>query len=54
MKMQKFVIFIKNNLKINMFKMKNIVILGTFWGHYTGEKRNYGHNICNLKYRVPK
>ena len=29
MKMQKFVIFVKNKLKINMLKTKNIVKLGT-------------------------
>ena len=28
MKMQKFVIFVKKNLKINMLKIKNIVKLG--------------------------
>ena len=29
-KMQKFVIFVKKNLKTNMLKLKNIVYLGTF------------------------
>ena len=29
MKMQKSIIFVKNNLKTNMLKMKNIVKLGT-------------------------
>ena len=42
-KTQKSAIFVKNSLKINMDHC-----------HYTGEYIGAAHNICNLKYSVPK
>ena len=44
MKMQKSVIFAQTNLKI----------LVRDHCHYTGEYRGAAHNMCNLKYNVPK
>ena len=58
MKMQKFVIFVKKNLKINMLKFKNIVKLDTIaimhHCHYAGEYRSASYSICNLRHSVPK
>ena len=52
MKIQKPVIFVKNNLKTNMRKMKNIVKLeGNI---YTEKYRGAAHSIFNLKYDVSK
>ena len=51
--MQKFVIFVKKNLKTNIWKIKNILKLEIFC-HYTGEYRGAVHSICNLKYNVPE
>ena len=48
-KMQKFVKFVKKNLKINIWKMKN-----RDHCHYTGEYWGAVHSICNLEYSVPK
>ena len=45
MKMQKSVMFVKKNLKNR--KVRD-------YCHYTGEYRGAAHNICNLKYSVPK
>ena len=50
MKMQKSVIFVKKNLKINVGKIKNIVKLEIVHGEYRGGV----HSICNLKYSLPK
>ena len=41
MKMQKAVIFVKKNLKMNMPEIKNYC-------------KVWGHRICNLKHSVPK
>ena len=43
MKMQKFVIFVNKNLKINMLKIR----------HNTWEYRRAAHSICNLKSSIP-
>ena len=47
MKMQKSVVFVKKNLKINMWKIKDIPKLETI-----GKYRGAAHSICNLKYSV--
>ena len=46
MKMQKSVIFVKKNLKINILKLEIIVIIEKY--------RGVAHSICNLKYNLPK
>ena len=53
MKMQKSVVFVKKNLKINLLKIKKYhkVIDNC---HNTGDYRGARHSICNLKYNVPK
>ena len=51
--MQKSVIFLKKILKIDMWKIKNIVKVRDHC-HYTGEYRGATHSICNLEYSVPK
>ena len=53
MKMQKSVIFVKKNLKINIWKIKKYYKVRDHC-HYTGKYRGSGHSICNLKYSVPK
>ena len=53
MKMQKFVILVKKNSKINISKIKNIVKIGDHC-HCKGEYRDAVHSICNLKYSLPK
>ena len=53
MKMQKSVIFVEENFKINMWKKKNYCKVRYHW-HYTGEYRGATHSICTVKYRVPK
>ena len=44
MEIQKPVIFVKKNLKINNWKIN----------HYTREHRNAAHSIYNLKCSIPK
>ena len=51
MKMQKSVIFTKQKLKINIWKIYRKVRLHC---HYTGECRGAASSICNSKYSVPK
>ena len=51
--MQKHVIFVKKNLKTNMLNIKRYCKVRDHC-YYTGEYRGTAHNICNLKYSVPK
>ena len=53
MKMGKSVIFVKKNLKINVWKEKKYCEVRDDC-HYTGEYIGAAHSICNLKYSVPK
>ena len=52
MKMQKSVLFVKKNLKINIWKIKSIWKLERSLSFYRGI--GAAHSICNLKYSVPK
>ena len=49
MKMQKSVIFVKKNLKINMWKIKKYFQVRGHC-HYTGGYGGDACSICNLKY----
>ena len=49
MKMQKSIIFVEKNVKINIDKQNCKVIDHC---HYIGEYRGVEHSICNLKYSV--
>ena len=49
--MQKFVIFVKKNMKRNMLKDKKYCKVRD---HYAGEYRGAAHSICNLKCSVLK
>ena len=53
MKMQKSAIFVNKNLKINIWKIKNIVKLEIIVIN-TGEYRSISHRIWYLKHSVPK
>ena len=53
MKMQKFVIFVMKNLKINI-KEKETHRNVRGHCHHTGEYKGAANIMCNLKYRVPK
>ena len=53
MKMQKSIICVKENLKINMLKTKKYLKI-RYYCHYTGEYRCAAHDMCNLKFTVPK
>ena len=52
--MQKSVIFVKKNLIINMWRIKNIVKLEIIVIVTSIEYRGDTPSICNLKYSVPK
>ena len=49
-KNKKSVIFVKKNLKINIWKIYHKV---RDHCHYTGKYRGAVHSICNLKYNIP-
>ena len=53
MKMQKYVIFVKKNLKKKYVKDKKHSKVRDQC-YYTGEYGNAAHIMCNLKYSVPK
>ena len=53
MKIQKIVVFVKKNLKANIWKIKKYCKV-RYHCHYTGEYRSATHSILNLKYSVPK
>ena len=53
MQMQKFVIFVTKYLKINMLQSKKYHKVKDHC-YYTGGYRSAAHNICNLKYSIPK
>ena len=53
MKMQKLVIYVKKNLKVNILKIKNIVKLVTIVIVQVN-CRGTAHSICSWKYSVPK
>ena len=50
--MQKSVLFVKTNLKMNMCKIEYSKV--RFHCHYTGEYIGAAHSIYNSKYSVPK
>ena len=52
MKMQKSVIFVMKNSKINVWKIKKNIVRDQF--HYTRKYGGATHSIWNLKYSVPK
>ena len=43
----KFIIYAKTNLTRNQYKVRDHC-------HYLGKYRGAAHNICNLRYKVPK
>ena len=53
MEIQKSVIFVKNNPKINNLKIKKSGIVRDHC-HHTREYRGAAHSISNLKYSAPK
>ena len=53
MEMQKSVMFVKKNLKINIREIKKYCKVRDHC-HYIGEYRGAVYSICNLKYSVPK
>ena len=50
--MQKFVIYVKKYLVL-IITTKNIIKVKDHC-HYTGEYRGAAHDICNLRYKIPK
>ena len=50
--MEKSVIFVKKNLKINRDHWRLLKVRDHC--HYTEEYRRAAHIICNLRYSVPK
>ena len=53
MKMDKPVIFVKKNLKMNMWNTKTYCKLKDHY-LYRAKYERAAHSICNLKYSVPK
>ena len=53
MKMQKYVILIKQNSKIIILKHKKY-FKARHHCHYSGEYKGAVHSTCKLKYSVPK
>ena len=53
MKMQKFIIFAKKKLKINILKDKEYCKVRDHCS-YTGKYRGTVHSLCDSKYSVPK
>ena len=51
--MQKFVMPVKKNLKINMLKIKKYCKARDHC-HYAVEYRSAASSICHLKYNIPK
>ena len=51
--MQRSVAFIKQNLKINIWEIKNVVKLGIIV-IIAEEYRGFAHSICKLKYSVSR
>ena len=52
--MQKSAVFIKKNVKMNMWKIKNIVKIEIIAIIQRNIEVGAQHSVCNLKYSVPK
>ena len=55
MKAKKYVIYAKKSfVMIKIRKVNMLFIIKTDYFHYTGKFRGAAHNICYLRYKVPK